>query len=29
LMAMTGMRRGEVVGLGWQDVDLGQPRLTV
>jgi integrase len=29
LMAMTGMRRSEVVGLRWQDVDLGRHHLTV
>jgi integrase len=29
LLAMTGMRRGEVVGLRWSDVDLARHRLTV
>jgi integrase len=29
LMAMTGLRRGEVVGLRWADVQLDQHRLTV
>ena len=29
LAAMTGMRRGEVVGLRWRDVDLDAGRLTV
>jgi integrase len=29
LSAMTGMRRGEVLGLRWQDVDLDRARLSV
>lgn len=29
LMALTGLRRGEAVGLRWQDVDLVKGRLTV
>jgi integrase len=29
LAAMTGMRRGEVLGLRWADVDLGAARLSV
>lgn len=29
LAAMTGMRRGEVLGLRWRDVELDQKRLTV
>jgi integrase len=29
LSAMTGMRRGEVLGLRWQDVDLNRARLSV
>ena len=29
LLAMTGMRRGEVVGLRWSDVQLDRHRLTV
>lgn len=29
LLAMTGMRRGEVLGLRWQDVDLDHRRLAV
>ena len=29
LMALTGLRRGEAVGLRWQDVDLERGRLTV
>lgn len=29
LAAMTGMRRGEVIGLRWQDVDLDARRLAV
>lgn len=29
LMAMTGLRRGEVVGLRWSDVQLDRHRLTV
>jgi integrase len=29
LMAMTGMRRSEVVGLRWHDIDLSHHRLTV
>lgn len=29
LLASTGMRRGEVLGLRWSDVDLGKSRLTV
>lgn len=29
LAAMTGMRRGEVLGLRWKDVDLGRRRLSI
>jgi integrase len=29
LAALTGMRRGELVGLRWSDVDLSRRRLTV
>ncbi|MEX2324056.1 MAG: site-specific integrase [Acidimicrobiia bacterium] len=29
LIAMTGMRRGEVLGLRWKDVDLGAARISV
>lgn len=29
LAATTGMRRGELLGLSWRDVDLDKARLTV
>jgi integrase len=29
VLAMTGMRRGEVLGLGWRDIDLDAGRLSV
>jgi integrase len=29
LAAMTGMRRGEILGLRWSDVELGVPRISV
>ena len=29
LTAMTGMRRGEVLGLRWSDIDLGNARLSI
>lgn len=29
LAAMTGMRRGEVLGLRWQDIDMGAGRLSI